>query len=218
MNCELTFSEAVRATGNCNFHFEVSCHAPRPIGRVAWRILQKGVAALQSGVSAARLSFFCFKSRRVFMQEKCACQNCQGNIEFAREEFDEMGRSGDRIMGQYVECPHCKKETVLSISRPLYPAAIITPEVAPNKSTPPPIENKSIVASESSKIEDRLEIAAFFVIFVGIVSAVFGFVCYEQSQQTVWAVVGIAALFQSWIFCLFLSGFAEIIRLLRKRT
>jgi hypothetical protein len=172
---------------------------------------RKAKASFGLGVLAARLSFALLQDRRKLMHEKCQCQHCQGNIEFARDGFDEMGRSGDRIVGQYIGCPHCGKETVLSMPRPNYPAAVMVPAVAQNKS-------QVIETDANTGIENRLDAGAIAVLLIGVVSAILGVVAYLQfGQNENYAILGIAALFQSWIMSLFLFGFAEVIRLLRKR-
>jgi hypothetical protein len=46
---------------------------------------------------------------------KCQCQHCGGAIEFDAAEFVESGRRGNQILGQFVPCPHCGKNTIVSI-------------------------------------------------------------------------------------------------------
>jgi uncharacterized protein YybS (DUF2232 family) len=57
------------------------------------------------------------------MIAKCQCQWCDGNIEFDPAEFQESGSGASQIFGQTVACPHCGKETMLTLPLPkmIYP-------------------------------------------------------------------------------------------------
>jgi hypothetical protein len=52
------------------------------------------------------------------MISKCQCQWCNGNIEFDAAEFQESGKGASQIFGQKVPCPHCGKETLLTMPLP----------------------------------------------------------------------------------------------------
>lgn len=52
-----------------------------------------------------------------FMIVKCHCMYCQGPIEFDLADFVQSGESPAERLGQKVECPHCKKETVLAVKK-----------------------------------------------------------------------------------------------------
>lgn len=51
------------------------------------------------------------------MFTKCNCMYCQGPIEFNLADFIPSGESPSERLGQKVPCPHCSKETVLSIKK-----------------------------------------------------------------------------------------------------
>jgi DNA-directed RNA polymerase subunit RPC12/RpoP len=63
------------------------------------------------------------------MIAKCPCDHCGKNIEFATEEF---------LSGSSVACPHCGKETFLSVSPKSKPAVSSLSKLPPPKPTAPP--------------------------------------------------------------------------------
>ena len=64
------------------------------------------------------------------MIAKCPCDHCGKNIEFATEEF---------LSGSSVACPHCGKETFLSVSPKSKPATSSLPKLTPPKPAAPTI-------------------------------------------------------------------------------
>ncbi len=51
------------------------------------------------------------------MFAKCDCMYCQGPIEFDLTEFVPGGETATERTGQKVTCPHCGKETILSVKK-----------------------------------------------------------------------------------------------------
>ncbi len=49
------------------------------------------------------------------MTSKCNCMYCQGPIEFDLADFIRCGETATERLGQKVACPHCGKETILSV-------------------------------------------------------------------------------------------------------
>jgi hypothetical protein len=48
---------------------------------------------------------------------KCPCEFCGANLEFEAVQFEKSGETSIKILGQTVECPHCKQMTRLCIKR-----------------------------------------------------------------------------------------------------
>ena len=96
------------------------------------------------------------------MIAKCPCDHCGENIEFATEEF---------LSGSSVACPHCGKETFLSVSPKPKPSASSPPKpVAP--ATPPPIITAPGAAypQKSSNKFSRRIVAAILVVVIGFLA------------------------------------------------
>lgn len=53
------------------------------------------------------------------MFAKCHCMYCQGPIEFDLADFIADGETATERTGQKVTCPHCGRDTVLSIKKAL---------------------------------------------------------------------------------------------------
>jgi predicted nucleic acid-binding Zn-ribbon protein len=66
------------------------------------------------------------------MIAKCPCDNCGENIEFATEEF---------LSGSSIACPHCGKETFLSVSPNIKPAASSLPKLSSSKPIEPTVSS-----------------------------------------------------------------------------
>jgi|GEM_PF-3613090 DNA-directed RNA polymerase subunit RPC12/RpoP len=47
----------------------------------------------------------------------CPCNHCGGRIQFAEEEFRELGSGPNGVTGQTIPCPHCGAKTTLFIPR-----------------------------------------------------------------------------------------------------
>jgi predicted nucleic acid-binding Zn-ribbon protein len=96
------------------------------------------------------------------MIAKCPCDHCGENIEFATQEF---------LSGSSIACPHCGKETFLSVSsKPKSPAGL-PPKLPPPKVNipPPPIAPSQIQKSSGGISRARVKI----LLGLGIGGAVF---------------------------------------------
>lgn len=76
------------------------------------------------------------------MIAKCACDHCGKNIEFSTEEF---------LSGSSIVCPHCGKETLLSVSPKSKPTASSPPQSA--APIAPPQQFKASAKSKAPKIQ-----------------------------------------------------------------
>lgn len=56
---------------------------------------------------------------KIDMLITCPCNHCGNNIEFEATEFEETGGDSKNHFGQTVQCPHCKKLTILSLKKKL---------------------------------------------------------------------------------------------------
>lgn len=96
------------------------------------------------------------------MIANCPCDNCGENIEFATEEF---------LSGSSVTCPHCGKETFLSVSPKPKSSAVSPPKLPPPKANapPPPIAQPQMQKSSGGINRTRVKI----LLGLGIGGAVF---------------------------------------------
>jgi ssDNA-binding Zn-finger/Zn-ribbon topoisomerase 1 len=67
------------------------------------------------------------------MLAKCSCQNCGSIIEFEAAEFEFSSETSHRRLGQFVECPHCHKQTQIYMNKSEFAA----PKIPALKSTQP---------------------------------------------------------------------------------
>jgi len=51
------------------------------------------------------------------MITKCECQHCAKPIEFEAADLQRSGETPYRVMGQFVDCPHCGQSTQLYLPR-----------------------------------------------------------------------------------------------------
>ncbi len=114
------------------------------------------------------------------MIAKCPCDHCGKNIEFATEEF---------LSGSSVACPHCGKETFLSVSPKSKPAVSSLSKLPPPKPTapppaPPPIEI-AVTNLIKSLIRNQPLIAWVCAAFFALTSILFAclYLSEEQSLQ-----------------------------------
>jgi hypothetical protein len=133
----------------------------------------------------------------------CNCNTCSGGIEFE-----------DSQTGSTVQCPHCGIETILFI--PKSPPTNIKPILKPIENFKP---HQELRDDNEIYIEDRLELAATLIFLIGIaafaISIVLAFT--DTNRQTQWFILGFVSAFQGWVVSLIFKGFAEVIRLLRKK-
>src|ERR1039457_747153 len=52
-----------------------------------------------------------------FMTANCDCQQCGKSIEFEAAELERSGETSYRVLGQFIDCPHCGKSTQLYMPR-----------------------------------------------------------------------------------------------------
>ncbi len=60
------------------------------------------------------------------MIAKCQCQHCGGNVEFEAAEFELIGETSHRRLGQTIDCPHCGKPTQIYMNK----AEFIAPKIS----------------------------------------------------------------------------------------
>jgi len=73
------------------------------------------------------------------MLAKCSCQNCWESIEFETAEFEFSSETPHRKIGQFVECPHCHKQTQIylnksgsvAVNKPRFSVAPSIPKLIP---------------------------------------------------------------------------------------
>lgn len=51
------------------------------------------------------------------MIAKCECAHCAGKIEFEADQLQRTGETPYRVLGQNIECPHCRQTTQLYFPR-----------------------------------------------------------------------------------------------------
>jgi transcription elongation factor Elf1 len=65
------------------------------------------------------------------MLAKCSCQNCGGSIEFEAVEFEFNAETSHRKLGQFIDCPHCDKQTQIYMNK----SEFVAPKIPQLKST-----------------------------------------------------------------------------------
>jgi NAD-dependent SIR2 family protein deacetylase len=145
---------------------------------------------------------------------KCKCQYCNQSIEFDRALIEVTGKSGDATMGQSATCPHCGMETILYV---------------PGLGTPKSVEyyaeqlNKSAARAKSkneSRVENELDGAGRIFLILGVLGLLgAGYFAFRDGRDSnpLILVLGTVSAVQGAIFYLLFKGFAEVIRLLRKK-
>jgi len=66
------------------------------------------------------------------MLAKCPCQHCGGSIEFEIAEFEISSETSHRKLGQFIDCPHCHKQTQIYMNK----SEFVAPKISPSKSEP----------------------------------------------------------------------------------
>jgi hypothetical protein len=149
------------------------------------------------------------------MIAKCECQYCSGPLEFEVTDFQESGQGPNgKIFGQYIPCPHCSKQTIIYLEKSASASQTQDTVRAFLKRND---ESQFRSDSSDSRVEDQLETAGGWIFIIGIVGFLASAFLAAVSSQIVWLIVGFAAVFQGWIFSLLFKGFAEVIRLLRRK-
>jgi|SRR5580765_1779968 len=118
------------------------------------------------------------------------CESCAGKL-----EFDQINS------GTTIQCPHCRKDTVL-----VYSSSGTVRQPSPSSSA----------LKAALGIEHKVESAARMVLLIGVVIAVLLACLAVPDVDVKWLVLALLVVFQSWVISVVLKGFAEIIRLLRK--
>jgi predicted nucleic acid-binding Zn-ribbon protein len=88
------------------------------------------------------------------MIAKCACDHCGENIEFSTEEF---------LSGNSIPCPHCGKETFLSVSPKSKPTSISRPKPAA-----PIIPPQQFKASAKSKVPNIQSFIPWAIVLISV--------------------------------------------------
>jgi len=145
------------------------------------------------------------------MITKCKCQYCNESLEFESEDFQESGQNDRQIFGQFVPCPHCNKQTIIYLEKHTSTAQTQDNVRAFLK------RQDELQPVSDSRVEDQLETARGWILIIGIIGFLASTFLAVTSRQIEWLIVGFAAAFQGWIFSLLFKGFAEVIRLLRKK-
>jgi hypothetical protein len=112
------------------------------------------------------------------MIAKCPCDHCGKNIEFATEEF---------LSGSSVTCPHCGRETFLSVSPKPKPAVSSLSKLPPPKPTAPTIPPpQKFTAPARSTIPKAIWIGAGILVLCALcfASILIGENLQKHSDQT----------------------------------
>ena len=88
------------------------------------------------------------------MIAKCACDHCGENIEFSTDEF---------LSGGSILCPHCGKETFLSVSPKSKPTSISRPKPAA-----PIIPPQQFKASAKSKVQKIQSFIPWTIVLISV--------------------------------------------------
>jgi predicted RNA-binding Zn-ribbon protein involved in translation (DUF1610 family) len=92
------------------------------------------------------------------MIAKCSCDHCGGNIEFVTEEF---------LSGSSITCPHCGRETILSVSPRKSPVSP-PPKLPPPKSAIPLSSPAPSQTQKSSSGISRFRVKIFGGVFLAL--------------------------------------------------
>lgn len=136
------------------------------------------------------------------MIEKCQCGYCGVNIEFEADSFIRSGQTSTKIFGQNVTCPSCHKATILTLQNK-----------TPNLARFPKTDDENKV----SHVESQLDNAGIIFLIIGVTGLLGSAYAYFNDGEQWMLILGFVGALQGAISYLLFKGFAEVIRLLRKK-
>jgi hypothetical protein len=128
--------------------------------------------------------------------------------------METSGNSGGAITGQTIPCPHCGMDTILFIPRVGVPKPVEHYAEQLKK-----LSDESKLKNES-RVENELDSAGIIFLIIGVGGLLAGaYFAFQNGQgfEPLFLICGFAAALNGAISYLLFKGFAEVIRLLRKK-